>query len=292
MRQGSTNEQRSKGAFVAIMAAMGLGVRAGLRMAHLGDPMGAGVPAPVLSNLRGRLPEGSGRLADGASVYVRDIFGHDAGFLAGGLRDPQGLHLCERGAGDSALDLQPVRATGVPRLSSLRHVFRHSVRAAIPGLSALCLAAGLTGCAHFPAAAPVARVSAPPPVIRFRPAPRLGSGWQYANPQSGLIQVMGAREPMIVRRSPQEWVLENSVTAPVAPVRHTPGQITMPLHLPAVPVFHYQMASNPWTCHPANLPCGKSGHAYWSCSKDQGKASDGALPKGWKWTKTGPACNP
>ncbi|MCL4526567.1 MAG: hypothetical protein M1492_08885 [Gammaproteobacteria bacterium] len=103
---------------------------------------------------------------------------------------------------------------------------------------------------------------------------------------------MGAREPMIVRRSPQEWALENRIAAPVAPVRSTPGQITMPLHLPAVPVFHYQMASNPWTCHPAKLPCGKSGNAYWSCSKNHGMAPDGVPPKGWKWAKAGSSCNP
>ena len=104
--------------------------------------------------------------------------------------------------------------------------------------------------------------------------------------------MMGAREPMIVQRSPQEWALENGVAAPVASVRSTPAQITMPLHLPSAPVFHFPTAKNPWKCHPAKLPCGKSGHAYWSCSKNQGKTPDGVLPKGWQWAKAGPACNP
>ena len=247
-----------------------------LGLAYLGVPVGAPGDDPVLPAVCERPAEGDHGLADGSSLHGRSLVRRIRGILARRLRRPQGMQLCQRGCGGSAVDLHALRASCFSRFPDLGHLVHGVFRLAVCGVLGL----GLSACAHWTPswmAKPVALAPVPAAPVIYQPQPRLGAAWQYDQPEPGLVHVLGKQMPAIVNiPSP---VIVHPTLIPAHSPRMPQQTIPFPIRKPAfhIPEAWFKAGAkrqhirasivNPWSCKPAALPCGKTGTDYWACQK-------------------------
>lgn len=243
--------------------------RSRIRLAHLGKPVGTPSHDSLLRHLYARRSKRGAGLADESPLYVGRVFRGITGVLASGLCDPERVQLRQRGCGDSALDLHPIRASGLSRVSRMGHPVHGLVRLGLCGIACL----GLSACAQWtPGWLEKPKTIAPAPVetITYAAQPRLGGSWQYQQPQPGLVHMIGKRMPAIV---------DTAMPGPYVPRLSKIPQETMPYPKKKpfqIPQSWFRSREkkakaaqvNPWHCQPAKLPCGKAGADYWACTKD------------------------